>query len=111
MYDTCGVPSPAMPAELEESDDVGAEDQEVADQRTAPDPELPTEAEIEDHRIDHTPYRSWCTWCRRGRGLGERRGRGAKEAHTVPILAMDYFFITKEDIETKESMVQLGFEL
>ncbi len=74
------VGDPVMPAEMDEEsggDDVGAEDQEVEPMRTAPDPELPTEAEVEDHRIDHTPYRSWREWCRRGRGLGEQRGQGA----------------------------------
>ena len=72
--------SEAMPAEaleVEEGDDVEDADQEVEPLRTAPDPQLPTEAEVEDHRVDHTPYRIWCEWCRRSRGLGEQRGRGA----------------------------------
>ncbi len=106
----CG--DPVMPAELGEEgggDDVGAEDQEIEPMRTAPDPELPTEAEVEDHRIDHTPYRSWCEWCRRGRGLGEQRGQGADKPHLLAVLAMDYFFLTKDSLETRESLTKLEF--
>ncbi len=108
--------SPAMPMEGEANDggdnqDEGLdeEDQEVEPQRTAPDPRLPTEAEVDDHRIDHTPYRLWCEWCRRARGLGEQRGRGAGEVHHVPVIAMDYFFLTKDSLETRESLTRSGF--
>ena len=90
--------SAAMPMEGEveregddRGDDLDEADQEVEPQRTAPDPRLPTEAEVDDHRIDHTPYRLWCEWCRRARGLGEQRGRGVGAEHLVPVIAMDYF--------------------
>ena len=101
-----------MPAEMDEEsggDDVGAEDQEVEPMRTAPDPELPTEAEVDDHRIDHTPYRSWCEWCRRARGLGEQRGHGANKPHLLAVLAMDYFFLTRDSVETHDSLTKLDF--
>ncbi len=81
--------SAAMPAEaeeVEEGDDVEDADQEVEPLRAAPDPQLPTEAEVEDHRVDHTPFRIWCEWCRRARGLGEQRGRGAGAVHLIPVL-------------------------
>ena len=104
-----------MPAELDDEedggDDVGADDQEVEPMRTAPDPELPTEAEVEDHRIDHTPYRCWCEWCRRGRGLGEQRGQGSDKPHLLAVLAMDYFFLTKDNVETRQSLVKLDFAM
>ena len=77
--------------------------------RTAPDPQLPTEAEVEDHRVDHTPYRIWCEWCRRSRGLGEQRGRGAGAVHLIPVVAMDYFFLTKDSVDTRESLSRTGF--
>ena len=100
-----------MPAEAEEiqGDDVDDADQEVEPLRTAPDPQLPTEGEVEDHRVDHTPFRIWCEWCRRARGLGEQRGRGGGAVHLIPVLAMDYFFLTKDDIETRESLSRNGF--
>ena len=60
-------------------------------------------------RIDHTPYRLWCEWCRRARGLGEQRGRGAGEVHHVPVIAMDYFFLTKDSLETRESLTRSGY--
>ena len=102
-----------MPMEGEANDGGGdgldEEDQEVEPQRTAPDPRLPTEAEVDDHRIDHTPFRIWCEWCRRARGLGEQRGRGAGEVHHIPVIAMDYFFLTKDSLETRESLTRSGY--
>ena len=31
-------------------------------------PTMPTQAEVERHRIDHIPYRSWCPECVEGFG-------------------------------------------
>ena len=45
-------------------------DEEVEPVRIAPDPGKPTERQIEEHRITHLPFRSWCRWCILGRGRG-----------------------------------------
>ena len=34
--------------------------EECGPRRVLPDPGRPTQSELEDHRIDHVPYRSWC---------------------------------------------------
>ena len=38
------------------------------------DPRLPTEEEVETHRLTHLPYRSWCPECAKAKGkdLGHR---------------------------------------
>ena len=69
-------------------------EQEAADIKVAPAPTRPSEAEVEEHRITHFPYRSWCDECREGRGLGEQRGRHAGRPHEIPRVGIDYWYIT-----------------
>ncbi len=63
-------------------------------------PVLPSRAEVEEHRRTHWPYRTWCEFCNRGRGLGEQRG-GLGQSHAVPIVGMDYFFITTSGFQLR----------
>ena len=44
-----------------------SEEEDSAPRRTAPDPGEPTAEEVAEHRVDHVPYRSWCSHCVRGR--------------------------------------------
>ena len=49
------------------------EEPDVEETKVAEDPQLPTEAEVEEHRArGHVPFRRWCIFCMRGRGLGEQ---------------------------------------
>ena len=54
---------------------------EAAPRRTAPDPGQPTREEVDEHRVDHYPYRSWCEFCVKGRGSGEQHRRGPGGGH------------------------------
>ena len=49
---------------------IEAEETEVEPVKHAVDPGKPTEKQIEEHRMTHLPYRSWCRWCVLGRGRG-----------------------------------------
>jgi len=61
--------------------------------KRATDPGAPTTAQVEEHRMTHIPFRSWCKWCVLGRGRGiQHRKAGASD---VPIIGVDYFFLTK----------------
>ena len=75
---------------VEESKDE-LEGQDCAPRRVAPDPGLPTQSEIDEHNVDHWPYRSWCEHCVRGRAVGEPHRSGPES--TVP--AFDYLFIAR----------------
>ena len=59
------------------------------------DPGQPTQVQVEQHRVAHVPYRSWCRWCVLGRGRGLPHKRSAGSA--IPIVAFDYFYMTKTD--------------
>ncbi len=77
-----------------EGDEVDIKDDEdVEALKTAPNPQLPTAKEIEDHRLIHVPFRCWCKWCIMGRGLGLQHGQGL--ASWIAIVGLDYFFITR----------------
>ena len=67
-------------------------------------PVKPDDAEIEKHRKTHWPYRSWCECCNEGRGLGEQRGRGRDGPHDIPIIGIDYFFITTNGIKARKDL-------
>ena len=43
-------------------------EEETEPRNSLPNPELPSQSEIDDHNIDHCPYRSWCPHCVEGRG-------------------------------------------
>ena len=49
---------------------------------TAPSPTMPSASEVEEPRIAHIPYRSWCRECVMGRGLGEKSVDGNTIAST-----------------------------
>ena len=66
------------------------------------DPGRPSQAEIDEHCIDHLPYRSWCACCVQGRGTGEQHRPSGTS--TIPVIAFDYLFITKEKVLTREEL-------
>ena len=38
-------------------------EEDIEQINTLPAPDLPTQAEVEEHRVTHLPYRSWCDDC------------------------------------------------
>ena len=77
-------------------------EQETEPARHAPLPSDPTPADIERHRTDHWPFRSWCRWCIMGRGIGwpHKASSGSK----VPRVGIDYFFITVGGVKKREEL-------
>ena len=62
-------------------------DTEVEPVRIAADPGKPTDRQIEEHRMTHIPFRSWCRWCVLGRGRGLQHR--ARAGSLIPIIGMD----------------------
>ena len=86
-----GVPEGEAEKDEVEVEIEGAEDTEPA--RHLPSEPAPTAKQVEEHRCSHIPFRSWCKWCMMGRGLGIQHRGGSSEPF-IPIVALDYFFIT-----------------
>ena len=53
------------------------------------DPGQLTKAEIDEHNVDHTPYRSWCPSCVRGRAIGTPH-RKRRDEQVIPVFGFDY---------------------
>ncbi len=65
-------------------------------------PIMPSATEVEEHRAaGHVQYRSWCSECVKGRGLGEQRGRHEGRPHTIPVIGIDYWYITETGIQRR----------
>ncbi len=72
----------------------------------AVDPKDPTPEQLEEHRTGgHYPYRNWCKWCVMGRGLGLQHR--PTDGSSVPVVGIDYFFITAAGVKKRD---ELGIE-
>ena len=97
---------PRLVANTDEAEDIVIDDErkdseDAAPLTVAPSPSMPSPAEVEEHRVTHIPYRNWCRECTMGRGLGERRGRHTGREHQIPVVGVDYFYMSDGDIKTK----------
>ena len=81
------------------------EDQECVESRILPDPGQPTQKQLEDHRIDHLPYRSWCPWCVAARATGEQHRKRLEEKR-ITTFSMDYLFLTKSRVVDRDSLIE-----
>ena len=78
------------------------DDEEVEPLRMATDPTMPSPEDVELHERMHVPHRDWFKWCNLGRGRGTpHRHTGAS---TVPIVGVDYFFITSEGVKKRRGL-------
>ena len=80
------------PREQEE----GEEEEEARRAKGAAVPELPSREEMEEHRLTHTPYRSWCRHCVKGKAKGRPHHRGTEKEKEVPCVVMDYMYMGSE---------------
>ena len=80
--------------------------EEAEERKVLPTPVLPSQAEIDEHWLDHLPYRSWCGTCVAGRGR-ERPHTRTHGKREIPTLAFDYCFISKEGTFTREEWASM----
>ena len=81
------VPNEVTEAIIEEEEEAPGEAEPL---RAAPSPSMPSATEVEEHRLTHYPYRDWCDYCVRARGLGEQHRR-SKHERRIPIVGLDYW--------------------
>ena len=80
-------------------------EEDSAELKHATDIVSPSRDVVEQHRVAHFPYRSWCKQCVMGRGIGKPPATVAGES-SVPIVGMDYFYITKEGFRRRDEMAK-----
>ena len=98
--------------DVEEGEEINIEaddDTEVEPGKKAIGPGKPTDQQIEEHRMAHLPYRSWCRWCvlGRGRGLQHRVRPGS----LIPIVGIDYYFLTGSGIKLRSELAMSDEEV
>ena len=81
-------------------------DEDVETSRIARDPRLPTPEQIEEHNCTHLPFRDWCSFCIMGRGRGQQHKRSQGHESSVPVVGVDYFFITKGGTKKRDELEQ-----
>ena len=84
-----------IPETADIQDEVKDESDEAESLKQAHSPILPPAAEVQQHRLTHLPYRSWCKFCSLGRGTGEQQRSDPSRVRHVPIMGLDYWYITK----------------
>ena len=60
-------------------------------------PQMPTQQEIDLHRVSHLPYRSWCPECVEAFAR-EWAHRDKDEERIIPLISCDYMYITENGI-------------
>ena len=75
--------------------------EDIAPKRVAPDPGMPSQAEVDEHEVDHVPYRQLCEEFVKGRGTGEPHGP-SEGAHAMPVVEFEYLFCTNSQIYRRE---------
>ena len=76
---------------------------ETAPLRAANNPQTPSAKAMEEHRSNgHIPFRDWCKFCIKGRGLEDQHRSSAEESNIL-IIGLDYFFVTQPRSQTIEA--------
>ena len=72
--------------------------------RTATNPQVPSATAVEEHRSSgHIRYRYWCRFCIAGCGP-EDQHRPAAEESSIPVVGLDYFFVTAGNVKHKAEL-------
>ena len=85
---------------VEEESEEDSTDPKHATDVASPSPDI-----VEQHRVTHFPYRSWCTQCVMGRGVGKPHATVTGES-SVPIVGVDYFYMTKEGLRRRDELAK-----
>ena len=88
---------------IEAHEDSAEED--CGPKRVAPDPGMPTQSEVDDHNVDHLPFRSWCVSCVEGKATGEQHRSDGPEGQ-VSRFAFDYMFVTRDRLILREEFAE-----
>ena len=90
---------------LEEGEEMHSQEgEEARPQKPMPRPDMPSQAEIDRHRIDHLPYRAWCPECVEGFGRERAHRAGTSEERSIPLVSRDYMYLSRRGVLKKEEL-------
>ena len=95
-----------------EEDEIGngGLEEDTATIRKLQDPQLPTAEEVQRHELTHTPYRSWCVHCVRGRGRRMEHRRQKEKERAIPEVHLDYCFMGSAESDGKALTILVARE-
>ena len=93
---------PNEEVEPQDGEELQADIDDVQPQKMLRTPIMPSQAEVDEHNIDHLPYRAWCRSCVSGRGQEAPHGHVEQHRRTISVVSFDYFFVTKNGAYTKQ---------
>ncbi len=94
--------------EVEEERQQGEEGQqgeeEVPRVRGVPAPRRPDDEAVQQHKLTHLPYASWCRVCVEARGCeNPRKRKQEEELEAAPVVETDYGFATTGEVTASSS--------
>ena len=98
QVDDSGLESPTGPEEGEIT-----HPEETKEFKDAVSSWLPSQAEIDKHRIDHPPYRIWCPECVEGFGR-ERAHHGHEGERSIPLVSCGCMFFTERGVFARHEL-------
>jgi len=90
---------PSEPSEEMEEDvpEFEVDEEEAHSSGVLKTPILLSQNEIDEHNLTHLPFRAWCPFCIRGRGLSSGHfARKETEDQQIPTISVDYCFLGDE---------------
>ena len=97
-------------ADVGEDEVIESTEEEVLpskDLRTLP---LPTQTELDEHRITHLPYRSWCPECVEGFGREAAHSSHKGRASWIPVISCDYLYLSARGVYMRKEWVPVQGE-
>ena len=85
-------------------DQLPLESEEARPHKAIVRPEMPTQAEIDKHRIDHIPYRAWCPECVEGFGRERAHRAHGSDERSIPLVSCDYMYLSRKGVFSKEDL-------
>ena len=79
--------------------------EEVAPRKVFESPPMPTQAEIDRHRITHLPYRCWCPECVEAFGREKPHTRTQGE-RVLPLISCDYAYQTDKGVFSRDELTE-----
>ncbi len=62
-------------------------------------PSRPGQTEVDEHNLNHCPFRAWCAHCVAGKAVSDGHYHSGETEDGVPIISIDYMYLTEEGQE------------
>ncbi len=102
IHDMCNVESNDITVTFDESYDSSIVYDDVESPKLRNVPTAPSQQEIEDHNVNHLPFRSWCKHCVRGKSKAHPHRISDGRISDVPVVSIDYMFMNQSQSAKEE---------